>query len=158
MELYFLRHGSAERRSEWQGEDAERTLTDEGAAGVRRLVRALAASGLKVDVIVSSPLVRARQTADIAAEELKHAPGVLLDARLAGGLDRQSLAALLASLDRPRRVLLVGHEPDFSLTVGELTGGSVVCKKGGLARVDITDEEALRGQLVWLLPPRLVSG
>jgi phosphohistidine phosphatase len=158
MELYFLRHGTAARRSEWQGDDGQRTLTEDGAAGVRRVARVLAASGLKVDVIVSSPLVRARQTADIAAEELKHAPGVVEDERLAGGLDKQRLASLLADLGRPQRVMLVGHEPDFSLTVGQLTGGSVVCKKGGVARVDITDEKALRGALVWLLPPRLVGG
>ena len=158
MELYFLRHGTADRRSEWRGDDGQRALTEDGAASVRRVARVLAASGLKVDVIVTSPLVRARQTADIAAEELKHAPGVVEDERLAGGLDKQRLASLLADLGRPQRAMLVGHEPDFSLTIGQITGGSVVCKKGGVARVDILDEKALRGELVWLLPPRLVGG
>ena len=158
MELYFLRHGTADRRSEWLGEDSLRALTEDGAAGVRRVVRVLAETGLKLDAIVSSPLVRARQTADIAAEELKHSAGVVEDERLAGGLNKQRLAALLADLGRPQRLMLVGHEPDFSLTVGQLTGGSVICKKGGVARVDITDEKALRGVLVWLLPPRLVGG
>ncbi len=158
MELYFLRHGSAEKRSDWQGDDAQRPLTEDGAGAVRALLRRLAATGLSVDVVVSSPLLRARQTADIAAEELAHAPGVVEDERLAGDFDREALALLLDDLGRPRRALLVGHEPDFSLTVGELTGGRVICKKGGLARVDIDDEAALRGQLVWLLPPRLAGG
>jgi phosphohistidine phosphatase len=158
MELYFLRHGTADKRSEWQGDDALRALTEDGAAGVRRVVKVLAAGELKLDAIVSSPLVRARQTADIAAEELKHAPGVVEDQRLAKGLDKQRLAGLLADLGEPQRVMLVGHEPDFSLTIGQITGGNVVCKKGGVVRVDVADPKTLRGQLVWSLPPKLVGG
>jgi phosphohistidine phosphatase len=158
MELYFLRHGTADRRSEWQGDDGLRALTEDGAAGVRRVVKVLAAGGLKLDAIVSSPLVRARQTADIAAEGLKHAPGVIEDQRLANGLDKQRLAGLLGDLGQPQRVMLVGHEPDFSLTIGQITGGSVVCKKGGVVRVDVVDPKALRGRLVWSLPPKLVGG
>ena len=155
MELYFLRHGAADKRGEWQGDDASRALTADGAAAVRRVAGALAAAGLSVDAIVSSPLVRARQTADIAAEELKHKAAVVEDERLAGGLNKDRLAALLADLGPAQRVMLVGHEPDFSGTIGQLTGGSVVCKKGGVARVDVNDEKTLRGELVWLVPPRL---
>jgi phosphohistidine phosphatase SixA len=82
---------------------------------------------------------------------------VVEDQRLAGGLDKQRLAGLLADLAQPQRVMLVGHEPDFSLTIGQITGGSVVCKKGGVVRVDVTDEKALRGHLVWSLPPKLAG-
>ena len=158
MELYFLRHGTADKLSEWPGDDGLRALTEEGAAAVRRVVRILAASGLKLDAIVSSPLVRARQTADIAAEELKHAAGVVEDQRLARGLDKERLAGLLSDLGSPQRVMLVGHEPDFSLTIGQITGGSVVCKKGGVIRVDVADPKVPRGQLIWSLPPKLVGG
>jgi phosphohistidine phosphatase len=158
MELYFMRHGAADKRSEWQGDDGLRRLTEEGAAQVRRAARALVAAGLSVDAVVTSPLVRARQTADIAAEELGFGDAVREDERLAGGLNRQVLARLLADLGNPERVLLVGHEPDFSMTIGQLTGGSVICKKGGIARVDLADPATLDGQLVWLAPPRLLGG
>jgi phosphohistidine phosphatase len=158
MELYFLRHGAAGKPSEWQGDDRLRPLTEKGTAQVRSVARALVAAGLGVDAVVTSPLVRARQTADIAARELGLGDAVREDERLAGGLDRRVLAGLLADLGLPRRVLLVGHEPDFSSTIGQLTGGSVICRKGGIARVDVADPASLDGQLVWLAPPRLLGG
>ena len=160
MELYFLRHGAADKRGEWQGDDRLRALTPDGAAAVGRITAALAAAGLSVDVIVSSPLLRARQTADIAAKELGHKAGVVEDERLANGFDLGKLAALLADIGRPPRAMLVGHEPSFSGTIGELTGARVVCKKGSVARVDVSESDGttLRGELVWLLPPRLFGG
>lgn len=157
MELYFLRHGSAGKRADWRGDDALRPLTEQGAEATRRVARALARAGLRPDVIVSSPLTRARQTADITAVELGLGGGVSEDRRLAGGFDKRALAGLLADLGKPERVLLVGHEPDFSRTIGQLTGGSVVCRKGGIARVDISDPAHPDGQLVWLAPPRLLE-
>jgi phosphohistidine phosphatase len=158
MELYFLRHGAAEKRGDWPGDDASRPLTEDGKTAVRAVARLLAAAGVRPDVVVSSPLVRARQTAEVAVEELGHTASVIEDERLAGGLEARHLASLLADLRRPERVMLVGHEPDFSRVIGELTGGRVVCKKGGIARVDVIDDKELRGDLVWLVPPRLAGG
>jgi phosphohistidine phosphatase SixA len=97
--------------------------------------------------------VRARQTAEIAAAELD-AGAPVDDDRLARGFDRKHLAAILADHRGAQALVLVGHEPDFGRTIRELTGGAVVCKKGGIARVDI-DDETVRGELVWLLPPRI---
>jgi phosphohistidine phosphatase len=145
MELYFLRHGTAEKRGEWPGDDGVRPLTEAGADTVRRAADTLRRAGLSVDLIVTSPLTRARQTADIAADVLALHERLTEDLRLAPGFGHLELAAILAEHDFPSRVMFVGHEPDFSLIIEALTGGRVVCKKGGIARVDVFDADALKG-------------
>ena len=157
MLLYFLRHGPAGSRAAWDGPDEERPLTEEGRQTVVRVADALAAAGVAVNTILTSPLVRARQTAEIAAAALCVGGDDLLDdERLAHGFDRQALAAIVAEHRQTRALMLVGHEPDFSHTIGQVTGGAVTIKKGGLARVDV-DPATLDGELTWLLPPRVLA-
>ena len=158
MQLYFLRHGLADR-SAWSGADAERPLTEEGALRMAREAESLARLGLEPEVILTSPLVRARQTAQIVAERLGLESRVQVDERLAADFGAARLPAMLADHPEASSLLLVGHEPSFSETLGELTGGNLVFKKGGLARVDLDlDEpgEPLTGTLVWLLPPKVL--
>ena len=123
--IWFLRHGDAE-----DGEpDWERRLTDKGRRQASAAGAALAALGVEPELCISSPRVRARETAELACAEL--GTEVTLDERLAGGrFDPLELAAGVSD------VLLVGHEPDFSAAVAELTGARVDMKKGGLAAVD----------------------
>ena len=157
MVVYFLRHGPAGSRSEWQGPDGLRPLTDDGRKAVGRAAEALARAGVVVDVILTSPLVRARQTAEIAAAALGVVGDDLVDdERLAHGFGRTALAEILAEHRGQRALMVVGHEPEFSATIGEVTGGSVVMKKAGVARVDL-DPAAVRGELVWLLAPRILA-
>ena len=157
MLLYFLRHGPAGSRAEWKGPDELRPLTDDGRTMVVRVADALAAADVAVNAILTSPLVRARQTAEIAAAALCVGDDSLIDdERLAHGFDRQALAAIVAEHPKARALMLVGHEPDFSRTIGQVTGGAVTIKKGGLARVDI-DPATLHGELTWLLPPRVIT-
>ena len=127
---------------------------------MRREAKALRAMDLALDVIVTSPLVRARRTAEIVADELGMGARLVDDDRLAGGFDARRLAQLAAAHVGAGAIMVVGHEPDFSATVAELIGGGdIVFKKGGLARVDVTTPAAGGGQLVWLLtPPLLGSG
>ncbi len=126
--IWFLRHGDAEQGAPGQP-DSERRLTKKGEKQSRTAGHALAALGVKLDACLSSPKVRAAQTAEIACEEL--GLEVTLEPALAGGdFDARALAAGLGD------VLLVGHEPDFSHAVHELTGARVQMKKGGLAAVD----------------------
>jgi phosphohistidine phosphatase len=155
MHLYFLRHGPAGSKAHWSGHDEERPLTEDGRAVVLASARLLARTEVAIDAILTSPLVRARQTAEIAAAELD-AGAAVDDSRLAPGFNRKRLTALLADHRDVQAILLVGHETDFSSTIRELTGGTVVCKKGGIARVDI-DEGTMRGELVWLLPPMITG-
>ena len=134
--LWLLRHGDAADGSP----DAERPLTKKGERQSRAAGRALAALGVKIDACLTSPKVRAADTARIACEELGVEPQ--LEPKLAGGpFDAEALAAGLGD-----NVLLVGHDPDFSMAVHALTGAQVRMKKGGLAGVE-------KGELTTLLRP-----
>ena len=105
---------------------------------------------------MSSPKVRAKQTAEIVAKALGRE--VRLDDRLAVGFDLPRLAALLTEQDG-RRVMLVGHDPDFSLIASALCGGDVEMRKGALARIDIALPQRPAGaSLRWLVPPDLLKG
>src|SRR5919202_1391141 len=133
--LWLLRHGEAEDGSP----DSERRLTKKGERQARDAGKALAKIGANVDACLTSPKVRAYDTARLACEALgvepRHEP------RLAGGpFDAEQLAAGLGD------VLLVGHDPDFSMAVHGMTGAQVRLKKGGLAAIDT-------GELTVLLRP-----
>ena len=135
--IWLLRHGDAAEGSP----DAERPLTDKGREQSRAAGAALKALGIEIDACMTSPKVRAADTARLACEQLG---GVepQLEPKLSGGpFDAEALAAGLGD-----NVLLVGHDPDFSTAVHDLTGAQVRMKKGGLAGVD-------RGELKVLLRP-----
>jgi phosphohistidine phosphatase len=126
--IYLLRHGEAEDR-EGAVDDAARRLTKKGERQAQAAGMALRELGIEIDACLTSPKVRARETARIAAEVL----GVEVEeteALRGGPFDALELAAGRGD------VLLVGHEPDFSAEVGRLTGANIVLKKGGIAVVD----------------------
>ena len=159
MEILFLRHGIAEERETWEGDDRARPLTARGRKAMERTAARLAELGIAPELIVTSPLVRARQTAEIAAAGLGMDDRVVEDERLAPGFDAGGLRDLLEDRPVTAAVMLVGHEPDFSEIIAELIGGGrVVCKKGGLARVDVAELSFAGGELVWLLPPKDLAG
>jgi phosphohistidine phosphatase len=135
--IWLLRHGDAAEGSP----DAERPLTDKGREQSRAAGAALKALGVQIDACLTSPKVRAADTANLACEPLGVEPQ--LEPKLSGGpFDAEALAAGLGE-----NVLLVGHDPDFSAAVHSLTGAQVRMKKGGLAGVD-------RGELIVLVRPR----
>ncbi len=157
MKLYFLRHGLAAEREEWSGDDAARPLTDEGKARMARAAAVFAKLELGLDAIITSPLVRAVQTAEIVARELKMQNQLVTDERLAPGFDADALAKILPAYPKAAALMFVGHEPDFSETISYLIGGGrVVCKKGGLALVELNATN-LKGELVWLVPPKALA-
>lgn len=124
--LFFLRHGEAE---EDHGDDAARRLTDKGERQARAAGAALAAMDLGVDACLTSPKLRACETARLACEALSLEPETASELR-GGVFDALSLAVGRGN------VLLVGHEPDFSNEVARLTGARVKLRKGGLAIVE----------------------
>jgi phosphohistidine phosphatase len=135
--LWLLRHGDAEDGTP----DSERPLSDKGREQARAVGAALKALGVEMDACLASPKVRAADTARIACEQLGVEPQ--LEPKLSGGpFDAQALAAGLGD-----DVLLVGHDPDFSMAVHSLTGAQVRLKKGGLAGIE-------KGELMVLLRPR----
>ena len=152
MKLYFLRHGVADW-PDWNGPDSERPLTKGGQKEVRRVADALVERGVQTDVILSSPLPRAQQTAEIAAAALGSTLSV--EAALAPGFNEEALRTLLREHEG-RNVMFVGHEPDFSRMVEALTGGAVVMAKAGVARVDLAHADEARGELRWLVTPKIL--
>ncbi len=156
MNLYFVRHGMAEDRANWDpARDHLRPLTPDGAARLGKSVRVMKALGLKPEAILTSPLTRARQTADILGEGLGRPvveDEVLADFSVSG------LGSLLDRYPRVDSLMLVGHEPDFSIVVGMITGGGQIeVKKGSLIRVDLVSTHPPRGTLIWNIPPRLLA-
>ena len=155
MKLYFLRHGLAGESAEWKGNDFTRPLTEEGIAKMKRSAETLARMELDLQLILTSPLVRAYQTAEIVAKQFKMTDKLVKDERLGANFGIKYLAEILAENSKVDSLMLVGHEPGMSETVSHLIGGGrVVFKKGALAYVELSDIKSLRGELVWLLPPK----
>jgi phosphohistidine phosphatase len=149
MQLYFLRHGEADWPG-WTKPDDERPLTDFGKKEARQVAKFLNRLKVKPDLIVSSPLPRALQTAEAAKEELK--TKLCQDEALEPGFGIGELIAVLKR-HRSKVLMLVGHEPDFSSVISALTGGFIKMSKAGVALVDI-DPETEKGRLLWLFPPK----
>ena len=156
MRVYFLRHGPA-GADMWSGPDEDRPLTDDGRGLVESVCARLAAVGVTAEAVLTSPYARALQTAEIAADRLGVRDRLEEDPRLASGFGMRELRAILSEHATSEALLLVGHEPDFSETVGALIGGGAVkLKKAGLARVDVPDPAVAKGVLVWLAQPALL--
>jgi len=125
---------------------------------MKSAAKGIAALRLKLDVIVTSPLVRAKQTALIVAQRLKLKDHVVEDERLGGGFGPSRLGEVLAQHRDADELMLVGHEPGMSRTVSELVGGAAIdFKTGALACVDVPDPATLRGELVWLIPAKILA-
>jgi phosphohistidine phosphatase len=157
-QLWLLRHAEAEPHG--TRADAERRLTERGEQQARAAGEALRRLGASFEAVLFSPRVRARKTAELAAQAWSEEQRALLGehAPLAGGFNAEQALAALAGLSADARVLLVGHEPDLSRVVGELTGARADVKKGGLAVVRL---EGAGGELVVLMRPRelaLIAG
>ena len=159
MELLIVRHGIAVEPGTAGFTEAERPLTEEGTLRFREAARGLAALLPRPDVLLTSPLVRARQTAEIAAEAWgKRKPQI--EPRLAAGAAPQAILSCLAEHGESGLVATFGHEPDCSRLLGHLLGSRhddrLAFKKGGAALVELAGGAAGFGQLVWFLPPRIL--
>lgn len=157
MWLFFLRHGVAEEGG-LHIPDESRRLTEEGRAEMQRVAAGMARLDLRLDCILSSPLIRAEETARIVAEVLDLQDKLELRNALAGGFCLGRLQGMLAPTPNAKRVLLVGHEPTLSATIGELIGGGHVhMRKAALAGVKTRLLEPGAGTLEFLLTPDILS-
>lgn len=161
VELYLMRHAIAHDLGEdGSRSDAERTLTDEGRANTRAAARAMERLELDFDVIWTSPLPRARQTAEIIADALKKKRILEETAALALGAGPERMVGALMRLGRATSALAVGHEPDLSrlaayLVWGGLDADRIAFKKGALCRVDCPfGLRPGKAVLRWLLTPK----
>ena len=158
--LLLVRHAIAEERGPAWPDDDLRPLTKKGIARMREIARRLKDVGETADVIASSPLKRAMDTALILVTEWKVPTGVQTVKALAPGHTPSATIAAIADEPSDQRIALVGHEPDLGQFAAWLIGAKrpIPFKKGGVARIDV---EALarprEGQLVWLATPRLLA-
>ena len=151
MKLYFLRHGIAEDYSP-SGRDADRRLTPEGIAEMEKVARGMATLELRLDVVLASPKVRARHTAEIAAAAMGKTDQLRIEPLLAESCGLDELRQALAREAPGARVLLVGHQPDLSLNIGALIGGGrVQMKKASLAYLEVSGVDPGGAELRWLL-------
>ncbi len=150
MKLYFMRHGEAE---DLAPTDHSRALTENGKERVAMSATVMKRLGVQPAKIYSSPRIRAMQTAEIVAEALDMQIEIVEEVNF--GFDHTQLQTLLKTLKSKDEVMFVGHNPDMSQLVHKLTGASVSMKKGGLARIDVINDKARRGELVWLIAPKV---
>ena len=158
-ELYIVRHAiAADRGSEWP-DDAKRPLTERGTSRFKEAVKGLRRLDITVDEIFTSPLVRAKQTADLLAAGLEgKAPVKILDV-LAPGHAPGSVMTQLARVAKRRRIAIVGHEPDLGELAAHLIGAgrALPFRKGGVCRIDLGSLTSKRAaSLVWFLPPAVL--
>jgi phosphohistidine phosphatase len=159
VRLYFLRHGIAASREEAGGEDARRPLTDRGRHRIGEVAAFLAERVVEIDLVLASPLLRCVQTAELVVAALEMPDRLLTDPRLAPGFGPARLAGIVREHSDANGIVLVGHEPDFSETVGYLIGGGrVVCRKGSVACVEVPDTSTMEGELEWLVSPAIIPG
>ena len=158
-EVYLVRHAiAAERGDEWK-DDGKRPLTERGIQRFREAAAGLKALEVRIDEIFTSPLVRAKQTADLLAAALQPRPSVKLLSELAPGHSPSVVMAQLAKVAKRRRLALVGHEPDLGELAAHLIGGKrpVPFRKGGICRLDLEGLSSTRaGSLIWFVPPRVL--
>lgn len=159
MKLYFLRHGQAGDREDWAGDDFYRPLTTDGVKRMEREAETIEELDLELEIIITSPLVRAKQTAEILAKKLKMKDRIVEDHDLGLDFTFERLRDILAGHRDKKAIMLVGHEPSMSRTIGQLVGGAKIeLKKGGLAFVELASPSSGTGELVWLVPPKILAG
>lgn len=156
MVIYFLRHAEAEPDS---GADFDRRLTPKGLEQAEKAGRFLVRYGLIPEMLLTSPVVRARQTAKIVAQKLANAP-LEECAWLACGMSPESCLSQLRNLESAASILLVGHEPDFGNAIAAMIGlpdaGALKVRKASLTAVDLCDFRTGAGQLQFVVPVRLM--
>ncbi|HYJ05946.1 MAG TPA: phosphohistidine phosphatase SixA [Chthoniobacterales bacterium] len=151
MKLFLLRHGKADWPN-WDKPDDERPLTQKGKDEVAAVAKLLARLEI-APAIVTSPLPRASQTADIAGKYLNQK--VRVDPLLRPGFDAGKLKKLLKDFSGDS-LMVVGHEPDFTEIIFHLTGGRTKLSKTGVALIEL-DATSMKGELRWLVPPKFAT-
>ncbi len=157
-EIYLIRHGLAASRGKAWPDDSKRPLTHKGKAKMREVAHGLTSLDVKLDLVLTSPLVRARQTADLVHKGLDVEAPVEETLVLAPGGAPAALVDLLRK-KKVKRVALVGHEPDLGQLAAFLIGARapLVFKKGGVCRIDFEKLPPVPpGHLVWFALPEML--
>ena len=158
MLVYLLRHASAGESLSDLRKDESRALDEDGIAQCHDVGRALSALGVQADLMISSPLKRAAQTAELVGRELGIQDKVIFDDALRPGSGYGTFQSLLGQHSRHKSIFVVGHNPNLSDFLGRLIGDSrspaaIELKKGAVAKVEM---EGSQGLLHWCITPKIV--
>lgn len=159
LELYLVRHGVAAERGADYPDDSKRPLTSDGIARMKKEAKALVALDVDFDHIISSPLTRAKQTAEILAQAMPAQPALTLSDALAPAGTPTAVLQELAKHMRKARIALVGHEPNIGELAARLIGSRtpVEFKKGAICRIDFeVFPPKGQGHLRWFVAPRML--
>lgn len=159
LELYLIRHGVAEERGKDYPDDSKRPLTADGITRLKKAAKALEAFGVGLDHIITSPLVRTKQTAEVFAEHLQSKPSVSSSDALAPAGTPAAVISELSKHMRKARIALVGHEPNIGELAARLIGARTPLefKKGAICRIDFeVFPPKGAGQLRWFAQPRML--
>ena len=159
-QLFLIRHGIAEERGDAWPDDNKRPLSEDGIERFQKSARGLARLDVWIDVVLTSPLVRARQTADIVASAFDPRPSIITIESLAPGGSYASLLTDLEKHGRKTRIALVGHEPGIGELGARLIGSrhSFEFKKGAVCRIDVDEIPPVGpGDLRWFLTPKVMA-
>jgi phosphohistidine phosphatase len=159
MQVYFVRHGEAGDKRKWKGSDAERPLSKQGLRTSRLAAQQFARiTPVPPAVVLTSPLVRAAQTAVIAARAWEIPEAVTVDVRLDHGFSIARLRKILVEYGDRDTLVLVGHEPSMSAVISAVIGGGdIELKKGGVASVLVTNRTKPKGKLQFLVTPAVLD-
>lgn len=154
--LFVLRHAIAEDLSD-SGDDFDRNLTEEGINKTKSLKEFFSELNEEVDIVLTSPYVRARQTAELFIENTNNVELKIVDF-LALGSSSNEIIRGLNIFNKYSKILIVGHAPDLEIFLGRLTGGNKIrLKKGALAKINLDDSIDLSGELEWLITSKLLK-
>ena len=159
LELYLIRHGVAAERGADFPDDSKRPLTSDGISRLKKEAKALAELDVDFDLIISSPLARAKQTAEVFAQVMSSRPSVTLTDALAPAGTPAAVFQELSKHMRKARIALVGHEPNMGELAARLIGARapIEFKKGGICRIDFeVFPPKGTGQLRWLVQPKML--
>ena len=158
-ELYLVRHAvAAERGSEWP-DDTKRPLTERGISRFKEVVKGLRRLDVTIDEIFTSPLLRAKQTAELLAAGLEGKPAIKILDALAPGHTSSAVMTNLNKVAKRRKVAVVGHEPELGELAAYLIGAgrALPFKKGGVCRIDVGSLTSKRAaSLVWFFPQSIL--
>jgi phosphohistidine phosphatase len=159
MIVYLFRHASAGQHVASPGKDEKRPLDDKGKKQAQEMGRALTALGVELDVIISSPLTRALQTAELAAIEFKHKDKIVSDDAMRPDASYDQFQDLLSRYRKNEAIMVVGHDPSITGFVTRLLTGSgardcIEFKKGAVVKLEV---DGGSGKLQWMVTPKLAK-
>jgi len=158
-QLYLIRHGIAEERGPDWPDDGKRPLTSEGISRMKRAANGLVRLGVSLDVVLTSPLVRARQTAEAVAGAFDARPPIVVIESLSPDGTHDAVVSDLEKQSRRLQIALVGHEPRIGELAARLIGTRrpIEFKKGAVCRIDVeTMPPGGSGSLRWLMTPKIL--